>query len=640
MKVKKKVKGFVALLMCVAMLLGNFVVANAAGEAGIMNNGLNGIWIDISKHPFTTYGSRPDNYDAYGPRGCGWYATSRASNITGRMFPVINNGVSWYNTKAGEYGYNKGKIVWPNSLACYENHIAVVEKIQGDMVTISEGGYNGTGSGPANGYCVIRQRHISEMGSAGPDGGKLLGYVYLYDTPTVSLNWVNLDCKPGTTDAYIYIEAQANASGQFGETGITVWDENNNVVASKKEQAVSGNRTNLPIWYNITAETGAVLKQGTTYKYQIYTTFGGKVYKTDIKSFRTTGQAANSWTQELNIENWTYGTTAKAPTAKAKYGTPVYSYTTGDGFYTTLVPTSAGTYYVQANVTETNDYTGLTAEKKFTIYKATPTYTVPTGLTAVVGQTLADIQLPKGFTWQDAKTTSVGSAGTHTFKVTYTPTDTINYNIVTNITVTLTVKSSNTPPTITANNITLTVGDKFDVKKGVTASDKEDGDITKNIEVVTNTVNTSKPGTYKVTYKITDSQGAYATKTIMVTVKAKEENQILNITLNGQLIDGNVAYVKLPSVGMLYKNHSATLGFKFDKAVDVKSVKWSYDSWSASKPEANIESPDSVETVIRPNGKGVGARSTWVKLTVTDTDGNVYEKTVKVRFYKWDWQRK
>lgn len=117
-------------------------------------------------------------------------------------------------------------------------------------------------------------------------------------------------------------------------------------------------------------------------------------------------------------------------------------------------------------------------------------------------------------------------------------------------------------------------------------------------------------------------------------------NPTLTLTLNGQPIDGDVAYVKLPSVGMLYKNHSATLGFKIDPSVEVQSVKWSYAGWSVSKPEANIESPDSAETVIRPNGKGIGARSTWVKLTVTDTDGNVYEKTVKVRFYKWDWQRK
>lgn len=114
----------------------------------------------------------------------------------------------------------------------------------------------------------------------------------------------------------------------------------------------------------------------------------------------------------------------------------------------------------------------------------------------------------------------------------------------------------------------------------------------------------------------------------------------LTLTLDGQAVEGDVAYVKLPSVLMMYKNHSATLGFAFDQEVEVASVNWSYASWSVDSPEANIESPTSAETVVRPNGKGIGARSTWVTLTVTDVDGNTYQQTVKVRFYKWDWQRK
>ena len=118
------------------------------------------------------------------------------------------------------------------------------------------------------------------------------------------------------------------------------------------------------------------------------------------------------------------------------------------------------------------------------------------------------------------------------------------------------------------------------------------------------------------------------------------EKATLTLTLDGQAVEGDVAYVKLPSVLMMYKNHSATLGFTFDQEIEIASVNWSYASWSEESPEANIESPGSAETVIRPNGKGIGARSTWVTLTVTDVDGNVYQKTVKVRFYKWDWQRK
>ena len=48
----------------------------------------------------------------------------------------------------------------------------------------------------------------------------------------------------------------------------------------------------------------------------------------------------------------------------------------------------------------------------------------------------------------------------------------------------------------------LTVGDTFDPKADVTASDKEDGDITANLEVVKNEVDTTKAGVYEVTYKV------------------------------------------------------------------------------------------------------------------------------------------
>lgn len=80
-------------------------------------------------------------------------------------------------------------------------------------------------------------------------------------------------------------------------------------------------------------------------------------------------------------------------------------------------------------------------------------------------------------------------------------------------------------PTITAGDKTITVGDSFDPKKDVTASDKEDGSLTARIEVINNTVNTLKTGTYTVTYKVTDKDGASVTKSITVTVKEKDKEE-------------------------------------------------------------------------------------------------------------------
>ena len=82
---------------------------------------------------------------------------------------------------------------------------------------------------------------------------------------------------------------------------------------------------------------------------------------------------------------------------------------------------------------------------------------------------------------------------------------------------------ANRAPVIQAEDKTITVGDKFDPLKDVTATDKEDGDITLTKDnVIKNEVDTTKAGTYEVTYKVTDSQGASTVKTIKVTVKEKD----------------------------------------------------------------------------------------------------------------------
>lgn len=80
----------------------------------------------------------------------------------------------------------------------------------------------------------------------------------------------------------------------------------------------------------------------------------------------------------------------------------------------------------------------------------------------------------------------------------------------------------NEAPVINATDKTITVDDKFDPRKDVTAIDKEDGDIT-NLMTIKSNVDTRKAGEYQVTYTVTDTQGATTTKTIKVTVKAKAE---------------------------------------------------------------------------------------------------------------------
>ncbi|SCI95797.1 Internalin-A precursor [uncultured Clostridium sp.] len=95
----------------------------------------------------------------------------------------------------------------------------------------------------------------------------------------------------------------------------------------------------------------------------------------------------------------------------------------------------------------------------------------------------------------------------------------------------------NSVPKINARDKTIKVGEKFNPMEGVTATDKEDGNITNKIKVIEDTVNTNKVGTYKVVYEVTDSQGAKVTKTITVNVKSNDK-PVISGANNISIIEG------------------------------------------------------------------------------------------------------
>ncbi|MGL5549290.1 MAG: immunoglobulin-like domain-containing protein, partial [Culicoidibacterales bacterium] len=105
------------------------------------------------------------------------------------------------------------------------------------------------------------------------------------------------------------------------------------------------------------------------------------------------------------------------------------------------------------------------------------------------------------------------------------------------VTVNAKLVGMNKIPTISADDVTLTVGDAFDPLTGVSAMDAEDGDLTQLIEVISSNVDMSQAGVYTVTYKVTDKAGASATKTRLVTVKAQP---IMNETFEDLLLDSSV----------------------------------------------------------------------------------------------------
>ena len=199
----------------------------------------------------------------------------------------------------------------------------------------------------------------------------------------------------------------------------------------------------------------------------------------------------------------------------------------------------AGKYEVTYKVTDNQGATRrktiiVTVNPKMEVLNEAPvihatdkTITVGDTFDPMAGVTATDAEDGNLTTKIEVKKNDVDTTKAGKYEVTYKVTDKVTDNQGATCTKTIAVTVNpkmevlNEAPTIDAADKTITVGDTFDPKAGVTAKDAEDGDLTDKIEVVKNTVDTKKAGKYEVTYKVTDSDGATRTKTIKVTVKEK-----------------------------------------------------------------------------------------------------------------------
>ena len=184
----------------------------------------------------------------------------------------------------------------------------------------------------------------------------------------------------------------------------------------------------------------------------------------------------------------------------------------------------------------------------WSITQTTPDYTVPTGLTGLKGKTLNDVTLPDRFTWNDAST--VLTAGTHTYKATYTPVDTTNYKTINDIDIEVVVKNTfNVITSVDGGNGTITPS-----KNGVVEGTKVEIAFTPDTgymidKVLVNTVETTVTGNkieltvnenkeVKVSYKkipftvtVKDVDGATITPNGAVAVSYGEDKEF-TITAN------------------------------------------------------------------------------------------------------------
>lgn len=222
------------------------------------------------------------------------------------------------------------------------------------------------------------------------------------------------------------------------------------------------------------------------------------------------------------------------------YNTEDAAYSKISGLYTyTYVPilgeTKVGNdlwYKVPVNLSGNDNKEGYTLSKfsnyiKIDVYNSTYTNNLPVitakDITIIEGESFNPKNGVSATDTEDGNITSkiivkentVNTKKPGTYKVIYQVTDTANATTTKEIKV---IVKENKAPVITASDVTHTLNMPFDAKKGVTAQDSEDGNLTSKIVIKENTVNIKVLGTYKVVYEVTDSKGKKTTKEIKVTV--------------------------------------------------------------------------------------------------------------------------
>lgn len=73
-------------------------------------------------------------------------------------------------------------------------------------------------------------------------------------------------------------------------------------------------------------------------------------------------------------------------------------------------------------------------------------------------------------------------------------------------------------PFICASNLSICLHSSFNALEDIVAVDAVEGDISKNLKVIRNTVNINKEGIYKVTYKVKNKLNITKQQTITVSV--------------------------------------------------------------------------------------------------------------------------
>ncbi len=177
----KKVLALFLSLICAVVVTVPFSAARTSAFSPRMSAPY-GVYYYTSGNPYYTTG--------YGMPNCTCYAWGRAYEILGKKpnLPVANAGL-WYSRNKNSGAYPYGRTPKLGAIACWGRHVAVVEKISGNTITISESHASGR----------YFDTHNLTYGRESSYAGTFYGYIYILKNAVDSLgNIIDYTPKPGT----------------------------------------------------------------------------------------------------------------------------------------------------------------------------------------------------------------------------------------------------------------------------------------------------------------------------------------------------------------------------------------------------------------------------------------------------------
>ena len=245
--------------------------------------------------------------------------------------------------------------------------------------------------------------------------------------------------------------------------------------------------------------------------------------------------------------------------------------------------------------------------------------------------------------WNVAQTVTVTGVddslvdGDQVSTVTLTPSSTdTDYNVLSAQTVSVTtedddIAGDDDAPVITdaTGDLALGTGDSYvGDTVGVSATDNVDGDVTADIVVTGDTVDTDVPGTYTITYNVTDSAGNAATAVTRTVTVTDDDAPVITK-------EQSFSYTENQEAGYVVGNILATDNIKVDKLIlksvfDFNESDYTSNEWFALNASSGVLSLTAEGASGAANDYETTPNSYSLTIEATDTTGNSSTETVLV----------